>query len=198
MSLNSLANAAVTNRLLESSRVLIAQIPGTVPTLGTAPVPGTAPVAGTGPVPGVVLPSSEDYLGKLARLIPGEVLALYASVCTAIETGSAAEKVTIASWVAFGVCLLFTPLCVWMMVATKLKRAGQSLPLKITQWPIWEMCCGSIAFVAWAIGMPRSPFRAFTAIYSGGVAALVIPATTLFLGLTTSLFEAKPENTQSP
>ena len=141
-------------------------------------------------------PESRQGVGGAMQVImtyiPTEILALYTSVATAIQATDLTQAKGIAgnaSWIAFYVCLVMTPLSVWLVYAGKVKIASKNLPIYWKQWPKWEMSVATIAFAAWAYSMPNSPFRFIDGFYSPGIAALVLPTSAMLLGFIAPLFQ---------
>ena len=145
-------------------------------------------------------PESRQGMGGAMQVIvtyiPTEVLALYTSVATAIQATDLTQSKSIAgnpAWIAFFICLIMTPLIVWLVYAGKVKLASGGLPFHPTQWPKWEMFAATLAFAAWAYSMPNSPFRFLDGFYSPGIAAFVLPTSATFLGFMAPLFQ-RPQN----
>ena len=161
MSISAMTNVAMSRRT-------------DVPT--TPPVPNTqgAIVEATSGTP-----ESRQGVGGALQVImtyiPTEILALYTSVATAIQSSDTSILTGNAGWYAFVVCLFLTPTSVWLMYAGKVRLSGKDLPLWISKWPQWEMFAATIAFAAWAYSMPNSPFRFLEGYYSPGIAAIVLP-----------------------
>ncbi|HQX52900.1 MAG TPA: hypothetical protein PLY87_19225 [Planctomycetaceae bacterium] len=150
----------------------------------TEPVPSTTAAiveatAGT--------PESRQGVGgalqAIMTYIPTEILALYTSIATAIQSTNTSELTGNAGWIAFVVCLCITPASVWLMYAGKVKLAGKELPISFSKWPVWEMFAATVAFAAWPYSMPNSPFRFIEGYYSPGIAAIVLPGSATVLGL---------------
>jgi hypothetical protein len=78
--------------------------------------------------------------------------------------------------------------------ATKLIAAAKPMPAGYDTWPVWEMIAATVAFFAWAFGMPQSPFRALP-WYSAPLAAFAILFASVVLGLIGPLFQRKPLGT---
>ncbi len=123
--------------------------------------------------------------------VPTEIIALYTSIATAIQTvpgsGGTENDGSLSAWIAFGVCLMLTPLSVLLLYASKVKQANKPLSFAINKWPLWEMTAASLAFFAWAFSMPGSPFRSIQGFYSPGIAAIVLPATAMLIGMAAPL-----------
>jgi hypothetical protein len=83
---------------------------------------------------------------------------------------------------------------VWLVYAGKLRGMGRDLPVRIGDWPKWEMVAATAAYVAWALALPETPFREFPWYNSAlaGVAVLVVSAA---LGLLAPIFVSKTRAT---
>jgi hypothetical protein len=115
-------------------------------------------------------------LNLLITYIPTEILTLYVAVLGAINRPG-------AEWVAFWCFLVATPAFVWLIYAAKLRAANQPLPLTPFVWPIWEMVAATVAYAAWAFGLPNSPFRVFKDFYSAPLAGVIVLIASTVLGL---------------
>jgi hypothetical protein len=184
MSINSLANAAAARR---------ADFPplGKVPqgTSQIAAAAGTPPVAEAPAAPAGTTASDMDRaLHVLFGYIPTEVLTLYVAFLSVLHQQS--KLITYADWRVFYAFLIATPIAVWVVFAGKIKTAQKPLPLAPPQWPVWEMFAGTVAYAAWAFGLPNSPFWAYKDSWYlpafGGLAVLVASAV---LGLLAPLFQ---------
>jgi hypothetical protein len=125
-------------------------------------------------------------LQVITTYIPTEVLTLYVAVLAALRNPSS-QRVAAASTVFWGF-LLATPLIVWLVYAAKIRSADSrgALPFKPAAWPVWEMCAATIAFTAWALALPDSPFMETVTSAIGGL--VVLMASTL-LGLAAPVFQ---------
>lgn len=135
----------------------------------------------------------------IVTYIPTEIVALYTSIATALTPvdGSVKPGAELPSWIAFWACLIMTPASVWLLYAGKVRQASKPLPLRVSQWPLWEMSAATIAFTAWAFSMPSSPFRSFGQFYSPGIAAIAIPFAATLLTLLANVFQG-PINVTPP
>lgn len=132
-------------------------------------------------------------LKTITTYVPTETLTLYVAVIAALprieNTTQIAMDWLVATFVFF---LLFTPAAIWVAYAAKLRANGKPFPKTMRSWPVWEMIAGTIAYVAWSIGLSDSPFSTIIPLALGGVIVLV---TSTILGLIAGLFQ-KP--LQSP
>ena len=185
MSINSMANAAAARR------------PDTVP-YGTVPqgLDEIARAAATPPTaaeaPGSVsatsgrAPSAVDTaFNVLFGYIPTEILTLYVAVLATIHQPN---KVTSGEWIAFWSFLVATPVVVWLVYGAKLKALQKALPLSLATWPVWEMFAATIAYCAWALALPNTPFSEF-AWYSAGLSGVVVLVASTVLGLLAPFFQ---------
>jgi hypothetical protein len=102
----------------------------------------------------------DEYLSKVLKLIPAEVVSLYVALAALI--GVSGESVNeYAFWFIFIVCLIGTPLYLW-----KITKVSDFLQVGIS----------TLAFVVWVITLGASPLTkaipGFEPVY-GGVLLLV-------------------------
>lgn len=136
-------------------------------------------------------------LTTLTTYVPTETLTLYVALVAALQpAANETNPSTTGSWIAFWFFLFFTPLAVWVTFATKLVSDKKESPLRLRFWPKWEMIAGTLAYVAWAIGLPDSPFSDF-AWYSSSVAGFAVLITSTILGMVAGLFQRPIEATKS-
>jgi hypothetical protein len=128
-------------------------------------------------------------LKTLTTYVPTETLTLYIALVAALQpiTNNSTPSFT-SRWIAFGLFLVFTPLAVWITFATKIASDQKQLPLHPRYWPKWEMGAGTLAFIAWAVGLPDTPFAEFT-WYSASIAGFVVLITSTLLGMVAGLFQ---------
>ena len=131
--------------------------------------------------------SVSTALAVLTTYIPTEVLTLYVAVLAALQDPS--NKTMLSEWTTFWAFLLATPVVVWLIFAAKLKSADKELPLSLTKWPLWEMAAAMVAYTAWAMAMPNSPFGQFT-WYSGPLSGIVVLLASTALGLLAPIFQS--------
>lgn len=174
MSINSMANAALGRR-------------DDYPPLGGVPqsLGQIAAAAGSNP--------PADSLGTALRVIttyiPVEVLTLYVAVIAALRPATATANPAYGShWIAFFIFLVFVPVAVWVVYATKLRSSGNALPWQLPQWPGWEMIAGTLAYVTWAIGLPDTPFAMFS-WYSPAIGGMIVLVGATLLGMVSPLFQ---------
>jgi len=183
MSMNSLANLAVTRRTdfapVGCPRNLreIAAAAATLP----APLPAPAPAAPPAP------PAADEIntaLHVISGYIPTEVLTLYVAVLAALHKPN---QISRAEWSTLWIFLIATPIVVWLVYAAKIKAAQKPLPLAPSQWPVWEMFSATIAYCAWAFALPGTPFTEYS-WYSSALAGIIVLVASTFLGLLAPFF----------
>lgn len=186
MSISSMTERAVVRQT---------QPPAQTSTPAETPRPGT-PTTATSTTTGAT--QMAGVLATITAYIPTEILTLYVAVRAALSeavkpgAGGASAALTAAGgvWperIAFYGFLALTPTVVWLVYATRLKSAGQPLPLAPPAWPWWEMAAATVAYVAWAFGLPNSVFNAWP-YYSTSIAAVLVLVTSSLLALLTPVF----------
>ncbi|MGB7816986.1 MAG: hypothetical protein WBL28_11625 [Methylotenera sp.] len=185
MSINSMTNAAAARR---SDTVPLGEVPKTLdeiaeasrtPPASAESIAESAKLAGTPPAP------VDTTLNVLFGYIPTEVLTLYVSVLAAVQQEG---KVTSTDWITFWIFLLATPVVVWLVYGAKLKTLQKPLPLNFGTWPVWEMFAATVAYAAWAFGLPHSPFTEF-GWYSSGLSGVAVLVVSTVLGLLAPFFQ---------
>jgi hypothetical protein len=106
----------------------------------------------------------DEYLSKVLKLIPAEVVSLYIALAGIIVVGGQEVNGEALFWIIFVVCLIGTPL--YLM---KIAKVGDFLQLGIS----------TIAFVVWvfALGGPFATVSWYQPIYG----ALLLPIFTFFV-----------------
>lgn len=192
MSLNSLANAASARR---TDLAPLDRVPSTVDEIAlaarTTPVAAPAPLGAPGmpapaasPLPPGAATSVDTAMNVLFGYIPTEVLTVYVAVMATVQT----PTITATDWIVFGSFFAITPVVVWLLFAAKVKAAGSELPLSFGAWPVWEMFAATVAYTAWAFGLPHSPFGAMS-WYSASLSGLSVIVVSTVLGLLAPFFQ---------
>ena len=139
------------------------------------------------PQPHTMLPASNGpntALQTVTNYIPTEVLTLYIAFVGALGPTIVQNGHVVGRWSVFWCFLAATPAVVWLAFAAKLAALGKPLPISPRYWPIWEMFAATVAFLAWAFGLPQTPFAEFQGKwYSPQLAALLVPVVSVALGL---------------
>lgn len=126
-------------------------------------------------------------LSVLTTYIPTEVLTMYVAVLAALQDPS--NKTMASQWVTFWAFLVATPIVVWLIYSAKVKSAGKELPLSPTKWPLWEMAAAMLAYTAWAIALPNTPFAQLP-WYSAPLSGIVVLLASTVLGLLAPIFQS--------
>jgi hypothetical protein len=125
-------------------------------------------------------------LAVIVTYVPTEVLTLYVAVLAAITHPEGRDSSGV--WVAFWVFLVATPLIVWLVYAAKVRSVKRRLPSRPSEWPVWEMVAGTLAYVAWAVSLPNAPFLGRLGL-PATLAAVIVLVTAAALGLLAPLFQ---------
>jgi hypothetical protein len=99
-------------------------------------------------------------LQAITTYIPGEILTLYVAVLAAIRDTSTQHVAFSSALAAFVTFLFLTPAAVWLIYATRVRGLNPKAPLprSFAALPIWEMVAATLAYIAWALALPDSPF----------------------------------------
>jgi hypothetical protein len=182
MSINALSNAALARRVdFEPA----GRAPSNLSELATAAGGQPAPVnieggAGLGEAQAT---GANTALQTLTTYIPTEVLTLYVSALAVLKTDQEQGR-----WIPFWCFLAATPILVWIAFATKVKMAKRPIPASPSKWPLWEMCAGAIAYIAWAFALPNTPFAQLP-WYSAGLAGFLVLVVSTGLGVLAPLMQ---------
>jgi hypothetical protein len=133
--------------------------------------------------------SSDNDLTHLMKLltayIPTEVVALYIAglgVVKDLDERLQRERpgfdvlLMPLAWWNFWAFLILSPIVVWLVFAGKLLASGKPLPASPRTWPLWEMVAATLAFAAWTLALPDTPFDGFWwySQVTAGFAALIV------------------------
>jgi hypothetical protein len=127
----------------------------------------------------------DTVLRTISTYIPSEILTVYVSALAALATADTASELPHDRWVTFWGFLVATPIVVWLVYAGRLRSASKPLPLRPTTWPVWEMVAATIAYAAWAYGLPGSAFG------TPKLASIVVLITSTVLGLLAPVFAGR-------
>jgi len=112
----------------------------------------------------------DDYLGRLVKYIPAEIVALFVSACGIVPVGKDGAVNCSALWVIFALSFVLVPAYLWFVTS----RSGQS-PL----WP--QIILGTIAFPVWAFAI-GGPFKCL-GWYQGWIASITLAFVTVVFGM---------------
>ncbi|MEO1083747.1 MAG: hypothetical protein AAFY88_05850 [Acidobacteriota bacterium] len=129
--------------------------------------------------------------------VPTEVLTLYVAVVAALQQNNYSKD---QGQVVFFSFLAATPLIMWLLFAAKMRAAdAQATLLTLRGLPVWEMFAATVAFTAWALALPQSPFEGTV---GPGLASVLVLVTAFVLGLLAPIFAPpalqQPENSSMP
>ena len=117
--------------------------------------------------------NGDEYLGRLVKYIPSEIIALYVAVAGVIptppnNTDKAASVTHVALWWNFFLCLLLTPIYIWWATRNPNRM-----------FPTVQITLSTIAFAVWvfALGGPFEHMR------PGYVASIVLMFVTFVFGM---------------
>jgi len=111
--------------------------------------------------------AQERIVGQLVAFIPAEPVTLFIALLAAVGAG-AGEWVR---WTLLGVVAVLAP--AWVEIHYLQKARSRKARKKV---PLFEMCAGLVAFLAWSASVPESPWTeigGFTTRW-GLVIALVV------------------------
>ena len=189
MSINMLANAAAARR---PDMVPLGMVPRGLGEISQASrtTPTSVPPSEEAGEPQVTAAGQstaqmDTALHVLFGYIPTEILTLYVAVLAAINQP---DQVTSAEWNTFWLFLIATPVVVWLVYGAKIKAAQKPLPIAPGTWPIWEMFAATIAYCAWALALPNTPFTEY-GWYSSALSGVIVLVTSTLLGLLGPFFQ---------
>ena len=93
--------------------------------------------------------AQERIVGQLVAFIPAESVTLFIALLAAVGT-DAGEWVR---WTLLGVVAVLAP--VWVEIHYLQKARSRKARKKV---PVFEMCAGLVAFLAWSASVPESPW----------------------------------------
>jgi hypothetical protein len=117
--------------------------------------------------------TKDDYLGRLAKYIPAEVVGLYVAMVAAAPTTNPHYSTIL--WVIFFLNAVLVPIYMWIVTSREGKK-----PLML------QIVLASLAFPVWAFAM-GGPFTQFS-WYQGWMASMLLMFVTVVFGLA----EPKP------
>jgi hypothetical protein len=110
---------------------------------------------------------SDDYSSRLVKYIPSEVIALYVTLGTIIDSANSQSKIALSGFILF-LGLLATPLYLW-----RIQKVNKVSQLSISTG----------AYVVWVIAIKTPPFLANAVWYEPQYAALLLPLYTFAVAL---------------
>ncbi len=129
---------------------------------------------------------SAAAIEALIRYIPTEIITLYIAASSAM---AALKKtfpiVTEANTYWFFV--VATPLVFMIIYAGERRSKGLSVVPMPHKWPWWKLVASTIAFAAWALAVPTTPY--LTGVEGGAIAGFLATFVSVGLSLLAPLFE---------
>ena len=113
---------------------------------------------------------SVEYLTKVAKLIPGEIVAAYVTLIGLVDAIGSDGAAAVVKWVLFGIALLCVPLY-WYRGIEKSNRSRAILPMAIS----------TIAFLPWSYAV--SGMILIPQYYDAAIATILLGVTSLLSGL---------------
>jgi hypothetical protein len=111
-------------------------------------------------------PTEDDYLARLAKYIPAEVVALYVAMVAAVPDGHNS-----ALWAIFVANAVLVPIYMWIVTSRDVGKGA-----------LWvQVVLATIAFPVWAFAM-GGPFKTL-GWYEGWMATLLLMFITVVFGL---------------
>jgi hypothetical protein len=110
---------------------------------------------------------SDDYSSRLVKYIPSEVIALYITLGTIIDSANSQSKIGLSVFVLI-LGLLATPLYLWRIQKVNKLR---------------QLAISTGAYVVWVIAIKTPPFLANAGWYEPQYAALLLPLYTFAAAL---------------
>jgi hypothetical protein len=121
----------------------------------------------------------ERIFGQLLQYIPGDVIGTYLFAIGLVPVAAYAT----ASWILFAVLTPFSTL----LVFSGYKRAKRRGDASASSLPVFRMVAAPIAFVVWAVALPRSPFDSVCDL--GWVKSIILALGTLAISVLADLFD---------
>jgi len=119
---------------------------------------------------GTTQSDGEDYLGRVAKYIPAEIVGLYLATSGMVPLdASTGQPRRLALWIVFFLNFAFVPLYFWF--ATTRDNQKPLIP---------QIILASIAFPVWVFAI-GGPFRSFP-WYEGWIASLTLAFVTVAMG----------------
>lgn len=111
--------------------------------------------------------TSDDYSSRLVKYIPSEVIALYVTMGTIIDSANSQSKIALSAFILI-LGLVATPLYLWRIQKVNKVR---------------QLAISTGAYVVWVIAIKTPPFLANVGWYEPQYAALLLPLYTFAVAL---------------
>jgi hypothetical protein len=107
---------------------------------GAYAVPADAKAAPNAPAPPAEAPAPDDYISKLIKYIPTEVVTLYLFVDGILKSFNSSPAV---NWIVFFLLLALTPVYIWRMTTEKTKAcAWDQIAVSFVSFALWVYVIG--------------------------------------------------------
>lgn len=114
-------------------------------------------------------PQADDYLGRLAKYIPAEIVGLYLATAGVVPAGQNGQPRCVALWIIFAVNLLLVPIYFWFATSRENhKPLGPQVILATIAFPVWVFAVGG-------------PFKCFS-WYESWIASATLAFVTVGMG----------------
>jgi hypothetical protein len=132
----------------------------------------------------------QNALSALVEYIPAEIIVLYLATLSALPVIKEAiwDKID-ALGLYLGFALL-TPVLFFLIYVGKRRAAGFSWKTEWKKYPWWLTVAATLAFLAWALAVPESPF--LDSESGRALSGLVALIASVFLGVLGRVFGPKP------
>jgi hypothetical protein len=133
----------------------------------------------------------DSAMEKITAFIPSEVIGSYVAVL-----GILSPQTDVGKWIIFGICLLLIPIFMLLGYLAKKKQAEKDQKTTLppnTQHTGILLVLAAVAFVAWAMALPGTPFLSITAHATAIGGASVIILTTIMYKIA-DLFDLVPKS----
>lgn len=128
---------------------------------------------------------SSNILDALVQYIPTESVTLYVATLSAWEALNSIFQIS-REFIYWFYCL-FTPILFFLIYVGERKKNGLSTFPQWKKLPLWKLIACTIAFAAWALAVPGSPY--LSGKDGGVVAALIALVASTILSLLEPVFE---------
>lgn len=132
---------------------------------------------------------SSNMLDALVQYIPTESVTLYVATMSAWEALNSIFPLSKEAIYWF-FCLL-TPILFFLIYVGERKNRGLAGFPPLRKYPWWKLIACTIAFAAWALAIPGSPYLSDRGTAGGVVAALIALFVSTILSLLEPVFESK-------
>lgn len=144
----------------------------------------------------VLAPGNQDIQNALSALIeyvPSETITLYLAAVGALPALVTSITIVTAARV-YWLFVMLTPILFALIYGGKRRAIGETRWPKFSEWeswPIWPMVASTVAFAAWGLAIPDSPF--FNSEDGRVISGLIAIFASVILGVLGRFFAPKPK-----